>query len=253
LERLTAVEIRAPGEWQIATVTKVKVETPRVKSFCFKLPMWMAHLPGQHYDVRLTDPDGYHAQRSYSIASSPLDVGEIELTIDLLDDGEVSPYFHDVVQEGDQVELRGPFTSYFVWRGESPVLLVGGGSGVVPLMAMLRHKRRAMPDVDMRLVYSVRYADDVIYADEIGDDAALTYTREPPDGWSGHTGHIDAELLREPAAGAQLAFVCGSNGFVETASGLLLELGMEPGAIRTERFGPTAESVTSAAAPGDGD
>jgi ferredoxin-NADP reductase len=240
LERLTPVEIRAPGDWQIATVTDIKVETPRVKSFRFGMPMWMEHLPGQHYDVRLTAPDGYRAQRSYSIASSPLDVGEVELTIDRLDDGEVSPYFHEVVEEGDEVELRGPFTSYFVWRGESPVVLVGGGSGVVPLMCMLRHKRRAMPDLDMRLVYSVRYADDVIYQDEIGGDAVLTYTREAPEGWSGHTGHIDVELLREPAAGARIAFLCGSNGFVETASGLLLDLGMEPGAIRTERFGPTS-------------
>ena len=139
-----------------------------MKSFRFDVPMWMEHLPGQHYDVRLTAPDGYRAQRSYSIASSPLDVGEVELTIDLLDDGEVSPYFHEVVEVGDQVELRGPFTSYFVWRGESPVLLVGGGSGVVPLMSMLRHKRRTMPELDMRLVYSVRYADDVIYAGRAG-------------------------------------------------------------------------------------
>jgi ferredoxin-NADP reductase len=240
LERLTPVEIKAPGEWEITTVTEVKVETPRVKSFRFDVPMWMEHLPGQHYDVRLTAPDGYRAQRSYSIASSPLDVGEIELTIDLLDDGEVSPYFHEVVEEGDQVELRGPFTSYFVWRGESPVLLVGGGSGVVPLMCMLRHKRRTMPELDLRLVYSVRYPDDVIYAHEIGDDAVLTYTREAPEGWSGHTGHIDPELLRGPADGARLAFVCGSNGFVETASQLLLELGMEARTIRTERFGPTS-------------
>ena len=240
MERLTPVEIRAPGEWQVATVTEVKQETPRVKSFRFDIPMWMEHLPGQHYDVRLTAPDGYRAQRSYSIASSPLDVGQIELTIDLLDDGEVSPYFHEVVEAGDQVELRGPFTSYFVWRGEAPVVLVGGGSGVVPLMAMLRHKRRTMPELDMRLVYSVRYPDDVIYAGEIGDDAALTYTREAPEGWTGPTGHIDAELLHGPAEGARLAFVCGSNGFVETASSLLLELGMEPSAIRTERFGPTA-------------
>ena len=224
----------------VAQVAAIKQETPHVKSFRFRVPMWMEHLPGQHYDVRLTAPDGYHAQRSYSIASSPLDVGEIELTIDLLDDGEVSPYFHEVVEVGDKVELRGPFTSYFVWRGESPVLLVGGGSGVVPLMCMLRHKRRTMPELDMRLVYSVRYPDDVIYRDELGDDAALTYTREAPDGWSGHTGHIDAELMREPADGAGLAFVCGSNGFVEAASDLLVELGMGPSAIRTERFGPTS-------------
>ena len=243
MERLTPVELKAPGDWQIATVTRVKVETPSVKSFRFELPMWTPHLPGQHYDVRLTAPDGYRAQRSYSIASSPLDQGEIELTVDLLDDGEVSPYFHEVVEEGDQVELRGPFTSYFVWRGESPVLLVGGGSGVVPLMAMLRHKRRTMPEVDMRLVYSVRHPDDVIYAGEMGDEAVLTYTREAPAGWTGHTGHVDVELMRGPAAGARLAFVCGSNGFVETASGLLLELGMDPATIRTERFGGTAGEV----------
>ena len=237
MDRLSPVEQKAPGAWQIATVTAINDETPMVKSFRFALPMWIPHLPGQHYDVRLTDPDGYHAQRSYSVASSPLDEGEVELTIDRLDDGEVSPYFHDVVEVGDQVELRGPFTSYFVWHGESPVLLVGGGSGVAPLMAMLRHKRRTMPELDMRLVYSVRHADDVIFADEIGDDAVLTYTREAPEGWTGHTGHIDADMLRGPADGVRLAFVCGSNGFVETASDLLLELGMDPATIRTERFG----------------
>ncbi len=147
----------------------MRTETPTVKSFRLRLPMWMPHLPGQHYDVRLTAPDGYQAQRSYSVASSPLDEGEIELTIDRLVDGEVSPYFHDVVGVGDEVEVRGPFASYFVWRGEAPVLLVGGGSGVVPLMSILRHRRRTMPELPMRLVYSVRSADDVIYADELGD------------------------------------------------------------------------------------
>ncbi len=168
MDRLTPVEQRAPGRWQLATVTSIKQETPRVKSFRFALPMWMPHLPGQHYDVRLTAPDGYRAERSYSIASSPLDEGEIELTIDRLADGEVSPYFHDVVVEGDQVELRGPFTSYFVWRGEEPALLLGGGSGVVPLVSMLRHRRRTMPELEMRLIYSVRNGDEVIYADELG-------------------------------------------------------------------------------------
>src|SRR6185436_15178355 len=203
LDRLSAqlppVEQRAPGHWQIGTVASIRQETPRVKSFRIELPMWVPHLPGQHYDVRLTAPDGYRAQRSYSIASSPLDAGEIELTIDRLDDGEVSPYFHDVVVEGDQVEVRGPFASYFVWRGEHPVLLVGGGSGVVPLMAMLRHRRRAMPELPMRLVYSVRAADEVIYADELGDETLLTFTREPPQGWSGHTGRIDSDLIGQAA------------------------------------------------------
>jgi ferredoxin-NADP reductase len=236
LERLTAVAPSAPGRWQIATVVAVKTETPSVKSFRLRPPLWMPHFAGQHYDVRLTAPDGYVAQRSYSIASSPLDAGEIELTIDRLADGEVSPYFHDVVREGDEVEVRGPFASYFVWRGESPVLLIGGGSGVVPLMAILRHRRRTAPDVPMRLVYSVRTAEDVIFADELGDEAQLTYTREPPADWAGHTGRIDASLL-EGATGT--AFVCGSNGFVESASRLLLDTGFDPAMVRTERFGPT--------------
>ena len=239
MERLTPVEQRAPGKWQIGTVAAIKQETPRVKSFVIQLPMWIPHLPGQHYDVRLTAPDGYQTQRSYSVASSPLDEGQIELTIDRLEDGEVSPYFHDVVVEGDQVEVRGPFTSYFVWRGEAPVLLVGGGSGVVPLMAMLRHRRRAMPELEMQLVYSVRSAEDVIYADELGDDAILTFTREPPADWSGHVGRIDSALVAEAAVDPAIAFVCGSNGFVETATGLLLEFGLDPQQIRTERFGPT--------------
>ena len=242
MDRLSAMPPmapKAPGRWLLARVTAIKEETPRVKSFRLALPMWMPHLPGQHYDVRLTAPDGYQAQRSYSIASSPLDEGEIELTIDRLADGEVSPYFHDVVVEGDQVEVRGPFTSYFVWRGERPVLLVGGGSGVVPLMAMLRHRRRTMPELPMRLVYSVRTAEDVIYAGALGDDAVLTYTREPPPAWSGHTGHIDTALISAADSEGGLAFVCGSNGFVESASRLLLEAGFDPEAIRTERFGPT--------------
>jgi ferredoxin-NADP reductase len=227
---------KAPGQWQIATVGAIKTETPRVKSFRLELPMWMPHLPGQHYDVRLTAPDGYQAQRSYSVASSPLDEGEIELTVDRLADGEVSPYFHDVLVEGDEVEVRGPFASYFVWHGEAPLLLVGGGSGVVPLMAMLRHRRRTAPKLQMRLVYSVRTAEDVIYADELGNDAELTFTREPPDGWAGHVGRIDAAML---AGASGTAFVCGSNGFVESASRLLLETGFEPDQVRTERFGPT--------------
>ena len=233
------VEQKAPGRWQIATVTSIEIETPRVKSFRLELPMWLPHLPGQHYDVRLTAPDGYRAQRSYPVATSPLDEGEIELTIDLLEDGEVSPYFHEVVREGDQVEVRGPFASYFVWCGEKPVLLVGGGSGVVPLMAILRHRRRTMPDLPMRLVYSVRTADDVIYADELGDECLLTFTREPPEAWSGHTGRIDRELIEEAKTDTGIAFVCGSNGFVEAANRLVLEAGCDPQRIRTERFGPT--------------
>lgn len=236
---LSAPAPSAPGRWQVATVSSIRRETPTVKSFRLALPMWMPHLPGQHYDVRLTAPDGYQAQRSYSIASSPLDKGAIELTIDRLDEGEVSGYFHDVVVEGDQVELRGPFASYFVWRGEMPVLLIGGGSGVVPLMAMLRHRRRTMPDLPMRLVYSVRTAEDVIYADELGDDAVVTYTRQPPEGWTGHTGRIDLPLVAAAASTPGIAFICGSNPFVETASQLAIQAGFAPMQIRTERFGPT--------------
>jgi ferredoxin-NADP reductase len=239
LERLTPVEQKAPGAWQIGTVTRVKEETPRVRSYCIELPMWMEHLPGQHYDVRLTAPDGYQAQRSYSIASSPLDLGEVELTIDRLEDGEVSPYFHDVVVEGDQVEVRGPFTSYFVWRGEAPVLLVGGGSGVVPLMSMLRHRRRTMPELVMKLVYSVRTGEDVIFADELGDETELTFTREPPEGWSGHTGRIDAGLIESTGLKNCMVFVCGTNGFVESAVELVLAEGFDPTQVRTERFGPS--------------
>ena len=239
MDRLTPVEQRAPGKWQIGTVTRIKPETPRVKSFRIDLPMWMPHLPGQHYDVRLTAPDGYRAQRSYSVASSPVDEGEIELTIDRLADGEVSQYFHDVVVEGDRVEVRGPFASYFVWRGEALALLVAGGSGVVPLMAMMRHRRRTMPGLRMRLVYSVRTAADVIYADELADDALVTYTREPPEGWKGHVGRIDAALLSDADRDAAIAFICGSNAFVEAAAKLLLDTGFEAARIRTERFGPT--------------
>ena len=239
MDRLTPVSQRAPGRWQIGTVAGIRPETPTVKSFRIELPMWMEHLPGQHYDVRLTAPDGYRAQRSYSVASSPLDKGRIELTIDRLADGEVSPYFHDVVVEGDRVEVRGPFASYFVWRGESPVLLIGGGSGVVPLMAMLRHRRRTMPELPMRLVYSVRTGADLIYAEELGHDAVLTFSREPPEGWTGHTGRIDAALISASAPAGATVFICGSDGFVEAAAALALDAGADPQRIRTERFGPT--------------
>jgi ferredoxin-NADP reductase len=246
LERLIDAVPRAPGRWQIGTVTAIETETPHVKSFRLALPMWMPHLPGQHYDVRLTAPDGYRAQRSYSIASSPLDRGTIELTIDRLDGGEVSTYFHDVLVEGDEVEVRGPFASYFVWRGEEPVLLLGGGSGVVPLMSMLRHRRRAAPELPMRLVYSARTAAEVLFADELAEDAVVALTREAPIASAAATGHyrvrrgrIDAALIAGEAFDSGLAFVCGSDPFVEAATGLLLGAGYGASRIRTERFGPT--------------
>lgn len=241
MERLSAVAQRAPGAWQIGTVTAIRRETPRVKSFRIALPMWIAHLPGQHYEVRLTAPDGYRAQRSYSVASSPLLEGEVELTVEELADGEVSHYMHEVLREGDQLEVRGPFASYFVWRGESPALLLGGGSGVVPLMSMLRHRRLAMPDAMMALLYSVRTPEDVIYRDELGAETVLTYTRRAPDGWDGHTGRIDREMIGEVAApfrGGGTAFVCGSDPFVEAAAQLLLAAGFGAHQVRTERFGP---------------
>ena len=212
-----------------------------MKTFRLALPMWMPFLPGQHMDVRLTAPDGYRAQRSYSIASSPLDEGEIELTIDRLEEGEVSGYFHDVVVEGDLVEVRGPFASYFVWRGEAPALLIGGGSGVVPLMAMMRHRRRTMPELEMELIYSARTVEELIYADELDGDVTVTLTRETPEGWTGRTGRIDADLIAGPAVNARIVFICGSNGFVEAASSLALEAGVDPRMIRTERFGPTGQ------------
>ena len=210
-----------------------------MKSFRLELPMWMPHLPGQHYDVRLTAPDGYSAQRSYSIASSPLDRGEIELTIDRLDDGEVSPYFHDVLEVGDQVEVRGPFASYFVWRGERPAMLVGGGSGVVPLMAMLRHRRRTMPDLPMRLVYSVRIPEEVIYADELGDETSSpTPARRPPAGPgtpAGSTPRCSPGLPSPARSPSSAARTVSSSAAVR----LLLADGFDAGRIRTERFGPT--------------
>jgi ferredoxin-NADP reductase len=241
LERLTAVAQRAPGNWQVATVAAIRRETPRVKTFRIAPPMWVAHLPGQHYEVRLTAPDGYRAQRSYSIASSPLLEGEVELTVERLEDGEVSVYMHDELREGDEIEVRGPFATYFVWRGEQPVLLLAGGSGVVPLMAMLRHRRLIAPELPMRMLYSVRTPEELIYAGELGEETMLTYTRSPPAGWSGHTGRIDAEVVGEAAASftSGPAFVCGSNGFVESASQLLLAAGFTPERVLTERFGPS--------------
>jgi ferredoxin-NADP reductase len=228
-----------PEVWQTATVTAIRVETPRAKSFRLRLPEWRAHLPGQYYTLRLTAPDGYQAIRSYSIASSPLDVGEIELTVDCLTDGEVSPFLHDVVEIGDELEVRGPLTEYFTWNGSAPLLLVGGGSGVVPLMSMLRHRRRAFPQVPTRLLYSVRTPEDVFYRDELGDETTLTYTRRTPRAWVGATGRVTAALLRDVVWPDGMAYVCGPNRFVETAAGLLMDCGYRSERIRTERFGPS--------------
>jgi ferredoxin-NADP reductase len=231
--------------WMPASVAGAEQETPRVRTLDFEVPDWPRHRAGQHLDVRLTAEDGYQALRSYSIASAPGD--GIELTIERLDDGEVSPYLVDEAREGDQVEVRGPIGGYFVWDGDEPepVLLVAGGSGVVPLMAMARHRARIGSDTPMRLIYSSRTWEDVIYRDElesIGLDVVHTLTREQPPGWTGYSRRIDRDLLAEsawPASDSPRVYVCGSTRFVDAAADGLLELGYEPDWIKTERFGAT--------------
>jgi ferredoxin-NADP reductase len=241
-----------PLAWQIATVTAVRPESAEVKSFTLALPAWHPHRAGQHYDVRLTAEDGYQAQRSYSIGSPPSQAGEVELTIERIPDGEVSPYFHDVLRVGDQVEVRGPIGGYFVWEPAlgGPLLLVAGGSGVVPLMAMLRERAAAGDDTPAALLYSSRTLDDVIYREELdalaaakdGVHAIQTLTRSQPPGWAGYARRIDREMLSEVLSrvGAQpLAYICGPTLLVEAAANGLVELGVPAPRIRTERFGPT--------------
>ena len=242
-----------PLTWQISTVTAVRAETPEVSSFTLKLPSWRAHNAGQHYDVRLTAADGYQAQRSYSIASPPSRTGEVDLTIERIGDGEVSPYFHDTVEVGDQVEVRGPIGGYFVWEPAlgGPLLLIAGGSGVVPLMAMLRERAIAEPMPPAVLLQSSRTFEDVIYRDELaslvstgsGLRVIQTLTRSQPPGWTGYDRRIDRPMLGEAiaAAGAQpLVYICGPTLLVEAAANGLVELGVPPVRVRTERFGPTS-------------
>jgi ferredoxin-NADP reductase len=213
------------------------------------VPDWPGHLPGQHVDIRLTAEDGYQAQRSYSIAT-PANGSALELTVERIDDGEVSPYLTEDAQADDQFELRGPIGGYFVWdgSGDEPVLLVAGGSGMVPLIAMLRHHRASRSDADARLLLSARSLDDVLYREELETLAGavgvyITLTRGPvPDGWDGFTGRIDSQMLAAvgPAAGERPAvYVCGPTPFVENAAELLVESGHDPGRVHTERFGPT--------------
>ena len=239
-------------EWQAGTVTAIRPETRQTKSFTFALPKWMAHRPGQHYDVRLTAPDGYRTERSYSIASPPEQVGELELSVELIPDGEVSPYLHDVLMLGDQLEMRGPIGGYFVWDVAigGPLLLVGGGSGVVPLMAMLRHRAAQHATLPARLLYSSRSADDVIYRDELESLAAsdptfalfYTFTREPPVGWTGYRRRIDGAMLGEvikPFDKRARVYVCGPTLLVEAVANALVQMELPIEQIRTERFGPT--------------
>ena len=234
--------------WLAAEVAGTKWETPRVRTLELNVPGWADHLAGQHLDVRLTAEDGYQTQRSYSIASAP---GEtLALTVERLDDGEVSPYLVDEAREGDGFEVRGPIGGYFVWEPDDParVLLVGGGSGVVPLMAMARSRARVGATAPMRLLYSSRSLEDVIYRDELeelpgdGFEVVQTLTREQPAGWTGYSRRIDSELLAEvawPAEDEPKVFVCGSTRFVDAAADGLVGLGYDPRWIRTERFGAT--------------
>jgi ferredoxin-NADP reductase len=225
-------------------------ETPRARTLVLDVPDWPGHRAGQHLDVRLTAEDGYQASRSYSIASAP---GEPQaITVERLPDGEVSPYLVDDAEPGDQLEVRGPVGGYFVWQPSvgGPLLLVAGGSGIVPLMSMARHRHAAGSDVPARLVYSSRTLEDVIYREELerlggtdrGLDVVHTLTREQPPGWRGRTGRVDDDLLAEvawPPAERPLVFVCGPTGFVEAVAAGLVRLGHDPARIRTERFGAT--------------
>jgi ferredoxin-NADP reductase len=231
--------------WLPATVAEVRPETPRVKTLVFEVPSWPGHRAGQHLDVRLTAEDGYQAARSYSIAASA--PGRVELTVERIEDGEVSPYLTGEALPGDRVELRGPVGGYFVWDPDpgGPALLVGGGSGVVPLISMLRQRAANGDDVPTRLLYSARTWDDVIYREELerpapGLEVVYTLTREQPDGWSGYARRVDRELLAEASPEEPaLTFVCGPTPFVETVSQALVDLGRDPLRIKTERFGPT--------------
>ena len=237
--------------WQLGTVAEIVAETPRVSSLLFDVPEWPGHLAGQHVDVRLTAEDGYQAERSYSIASAPED-RRLALTVERLDDGEVSTYLVGELRVGDRLELRGPIGGYFVWRNDDPrpSLLIGGGSGVVPLMSMLRHRARGGGKAPARLLFSSRTLGDVIYRQELdrlasaGDGLAVfhTLTRDKPAGWTGYTRRLDEAMVREvawPLEQSPQVFICGPTSFVESAASLLVGMGHDPRAIKTERFGAT--------------
>jgi ferredoxin-NADP reductase len=238
--------------WRFGEVTKVVDETARVRSIILAVPGWPGHLAGQHVDVRLTAGDGYRAERSYSIASAP-DAGEaLTLTVERLVDGEVSEYLTSELRAGDRLEFRGPIGGYFVWdvSAGGPLLLVAGGSGVCPLMAMLQHRAARSSSVPTRLVYSSRTLEDVIYREELdrlaargdGLEVVHTLTRTQPPGWHGYGRRVDREMLAEvawPPEQQPLTFVCGPTAFVESVADALVSLGHPPQMIRTERFGPT--------------
>ena len=237
--------------WTLGEVTELIDETPRVRSIVLDVANWPGHRAGQHVDVRLTAEDGYQAQRSYSIASAPED-SLLAITVELLTDGEVSSYLFGELRRGDQLELRGPIGGYFVWEASKggPLLLVGGGSGVVPLMSMLRHREASGASVGARLVYSSRSWDDVIYRDELqglsggsnGPEVFHTLTRSQPPGWTGYARRVDGAMLSEtawPASSSPTAFICGPTPFVESVASALVLLGYPATSVKTERFGPT--------------
>ena len=249
--RGNAVTSRGPLLWQLGEVAELIQETPRVASLVLAVPDWPGHLAGQHVDVRLTADDGYQAERSYSIASPPEDP-RLAITVERLEDGEVSPYLVGELRVGDKLELRGPIGGYFVWEaGDArPLLLLAGGSGIVPLMAMLRHRASAGVKAPARLLYSSRTVEDIIYKDELGRLAASgdgltvahTLTRAQPGGWKGYARRIDRDMVREvawPAEQGPQAFICGPTSFVESAATLLVESRYNPLSIKTERFGAT--------------
>jgi len=243
--------MKRPLAWQIATVKNLRAETPEVKTLTLGLPDWTAHRPGQHYDVRLTAEDGYSAQRSYSVASEPERRGEIDIAVERIADGEVSPFLDDTVVVGDRFEVRGPIGGYFVWDRSigGPLLLVAGGSGVVPLMAMLRHRAAAGVKAPARLLYSARTYEQIIYANELEqlarkDGLTVSYalTRSQPAGWKGYARRIDDAMLKDvsgPLGSDALAFVCGPTALVEVAPDGLERIGLPAERIKTESFGPS--------------
>ncbi|MFF5758806.1 ferredoxin reductase [Streptomyces longwoodensis] len=234
-----AVDAPQAGEWQPATLSAIRRETDRAATFRLAVPGWPGHLPGQHLMLRLTAADGYTAQRHYSIASAPDDSGHIELTLDHVEGGEVSGWFHTEARPGDRVEVRGPVSGFFAWPGDRPALLVGAGSGVVPLMSMVRHHRARGLDVPLRLLVSARGPEELVYAREYGPETTPVFTRRAPRGTPvGRLGaaHLEPVLAERPPGGWE-AYVCGSNGFAEHASRLLVAAGQPVDRIRIERFG----------------
>lgn len=239
-----------PIKWQIGTVLEIKDETSKTKSITIKLPEWTPHLPGQHYNLRLTAEDGYQALRSYSVATGSGVVDKIQLTIDRVPDGEVSVFIHEVLEVGDQLEVRGPIGGYFVWKPEirKKLLLIGGGSGVVPLMSILRSQSG---NQSVKMLYSAQSPDLAIYKEELDlfaekewFDLDYTFTRSQPEGWEGYARRVDQEMIMELVENESLkgcmAYVCGPTAFVEFVANSLKEEGMMPASIRTERFGPNA-------------